>query len=99
MFLDIICGQHHNYICLYIFSFLPTDKTAPVLEDVICKHVAKGTKILTDGWASYRKIERLGGLALLGITNVSGYFWDWVNHTETFVNPETGAHTNTIEGR
>ena len=33
-------------------------------------HVEKGSRILTDGWAAYTHLNKLG------------YPWDWVNHRE-----------------
>ena len=49
--------------------------------------VAPGTRIITDGWAAYKGIEKLG------------FLWDWVNHKENFVKPgHPDVHTNTIEG-
>ena len=33
------------------------------------------------------------------IIEISGYFWDFVNHSENFRKPEDhSVHTNTIEG-
>jgi len=58
------------------------------LETLILDHVEQGTRIYTDGWASYKGLEGLG------------YEWDHVNHSEEFVktdNPD--VHTQTIEGR
>ena len=43
------------------------------LERIIENRVAKGSRILTDGWAAYNKLDELG------------YTWDWVNHSENFV--------------
>ena len=62
-----------------------------------------GTKILTDGWAGYKQLEKLGNIfwifVFLFIIEISGYFWDFVNHSENFRKPEDhSVHTNTIEG-
>ena len=35
-------------------------RTKEVLETMILKHVHTGTTILTDGWAAYRDLARLG---------------------------------------
>ena len=43
------------------------------LEKLIVENVEKGTKIITDGWAAYKRLNTLG------------YEWDWVNHSKKFV--------------
>lgn len=70
---------------------------------MIQKRVRVGTKILTDGWAGYKQLEKLGNIfwifVFLFIIEISGYFWDFVNHSENFRKPEDhSVHTNTIEG-
>ena len=65
---------------------VPVDKRdAETLTDLILKHVRTGTTIHTDCFASYRRLEELG------------YRHHTVNHSENFVDPESGCHTNTIE--
>ena len=49
--------------------------------------VAHETRLITDGWAAYKGVEKLW------------FYWDWVNHQENFVKPgHPDVHTNTIEG-
>jgi hypothetical protein len=60
-------------------------RDAPTLEHLIQKHVEPGSKIHTDEWKSYSRLERLG------------YEHYVVNHTNNFVDPVTGTHTQTIE--
>ena len=55
------------------------------LEELIKKHVAPGTTIMTDCWRGY------DGL------NQQGFEHFTVNHKYHFVNPETGANTQMIE--
>ena len=43
------------------------------LDKHILDNVAQGTKIITDGWAAYQKL------------NTIGFEWDWVNHSNEFV--------------
>ena len=77
------------------------------LEKVIEEHVLPGTKILTDGWAGYKDLEKKGLLQfyfyvfVVCFTSdiIPGYLWDWVNHDKCYVDPDTGVHTNTIESR
>ncbi|XP_005113250.1 uncharacterized protein LOC101852594 [Aplysia californica] len=61
------------------------DRTQDTLVSLIKKHVAPGTIIYSDCFKSYECLEREGFRHLT------------VNHTENFVDPHTGAHTNTIE--
>ena len=56
------------------------------LLPIIQQFVLPGTKIITDGWKAYINLGQ------------HGYVHMDVNHSEDFVNPATGAHTNRIEG-
>ena len=61
------------------------DRSADTLMTVIRDWIEPGTTIISDGWKAY---EGLGA---------EGYNHLTVNHGIEFVNPTTGAHTNTIE--
>ena len=63
------------------------DRTATTLNDIISRHVAPGSIIHTDLWRGYTRISELNN-----ITHRT------VNHSQNFVDPNTGVHTNTIEG-
>ena len=61
------------------------DRSEATLIAVIQENVELGSIIHTDEWRSY---SRLGEL---------GYTHRTVNHSQHFVDPQTGTHTNTIE--
>jgi ISXO2-like transposase domain len=62
-------------------------RDARTIDRIVNRHVKRGSIIITDMWRGY------GNLRL----NVR-YRHIRVNHGENFVDPVTGAHTNTIEG-
>lgn len=62
------------------------NRTKQTLNAVIHRYVAAGSYIETDRWAGYNDLNALG------------YVHTTVNHTENYVDPITGAHTNEIEG-
>lgn len=63
------------------------NRTAETLHDIISRHVAPGSIVYTDLWRGYTGISELNN-----ITHRT------VNHSQHFVDPITGVHTNTIEG-
>ena len=64
------------------------------LQTFIHMYVKPGSVIITDCWAAYRDIKEMVDLD----ENNLDYVHYTVNHSETYVDPVTGAHTNTIEG-
>lgn len=70
-----------------IFTEVVSDRSAETLLDVISRHVIPGSIVYTDLWKGYQGIEER-----LGLTHIT------VNHSETYKDPVTGCHTNTIEG-
>lgn len=68
--------------------FIVPDRTGATLVGFIERIVLPNTRIVTDGWGGYR------GLA----ASPMNYTHDVVNHAENFVDPQTGAHTQEIEG-
>ena len=61
-------------------------RSEAVLLPIIQKYIAPGTLIITDKWKAYINLGR------------HGYIHEDVNHSQNFVDPVSGAHTNSIEG-
>nr|XP_042902419.1 uncharacterized protein LOC122270154 [Parasteatoda tepidariorum] len=68
------------------FFEVAPDRTKKTLLSIIEQNILPGTTIMSDCWKSY---DCLAG---------SGFVHLSVNHSETFRDPETGAHTNKMEG-
>ena len=66
------------------------DRTRATLHAVIKKFIKKGTIIISDSWRAYP-----------GLAEIEGYNYThlMVNHSLHYVDPTTGAHTNTIEAK
>ena len=62
------------------------DRSTATLLPIIQTFVLPGTTIYSDEWASYN------------ILNHTGFIHQTVNHSENFVDPLSGVHTQKIEG-
>ncbi|XP_048246146.1 uncharacterized protein LOC125377279 [Haliotis rufescens] len=69
-----------------VLLFNVHDRTTDTLLPIIIAHVEVGTQIITDEFKSYICLQK------------AGYAHDTVKHKDGYVNPKTGAHTNSIEG-
>lgn len=78
-----ICRETHE-----AFALVVPDRTAPTLIEEISNYIAAGSIIHSDSWASYKQIEQIEG---------KNYTHFCVNHSENFVNPENGSHTQNVE--
>lgn len=63
-----------------------SNRNSETIMNVIQMYINPGTTIITDEWKGYNKLCK------------ENYTHLTVNHSINFVNAETGAHTNTIEG-
>jgi transposase-like protein len=70
-----------------VFLVAVENRNAETMRDVITRHVREGSIIHTDMWRGYNWINDVGG-----------YQHQTVNHSAHFRDPQTGVHTNTIEG-
>lgn len=71
------------------FAFVVADRTEATLLPIIKEFIREGSIVVTDCWPAYNRIGRIRDRYYDHIT---------VNHSERFVDPTTGACTNTIEG-
>ncbi|CAI4221049.1 unnamed protein product [Auanema sp. JU1783] len=70
------------------FLYSVPDRSAKSLIQCINHSILPGTTIVSDCWRSYNGIE----------SHPNHYSHLTVNHRYNFVDPESGAHTNNIEG-
>lgn len=70
---------------LRLFIDVVPNRNAETLNTLVSERVLRGTTIHTDKWGGYVDLNRLGFRHLT------------VNHRRNFVDPDTGAYTQTIE--
>ncbi|EFN64067.1 Uncharacterized transposase-like protein HI1328.1, partial [Camponotus floridanus] len=79
----IFGGVERNTKKMFIIP-VPSRK-AEVLQPLIKDHIAPGSIIYSDCWKAYQQIDE------------SMYQHNVVNHSQNFIDPETGVHTQNIE--
>ena len=67
------------------FAVQVPDRKATTLATEILKHVNIQSTLISDSYRSYTNVHNLG------------YNHQMVNHSQNFVDPNTGAHTQTVE--
>ena len=72
-----------------VFAIRVDDRTSRTLIPLINTIILPGTKIISDGWSAYTPL-RNGPLP-------ARYTHQIVNHSQNFVDPITGAHTQGVE--
>ena len=73
-----------------VLEQVPSNRKRDELLPIIDNHCLEGTLFLSDGWKAYDKFPEH-----LKLEDCLHYK---VNHSTNYVNPDTGAHTHTIEG-
>ena len=68
--------------------FPVANRRVAALIPVITRHILLGTTIVSDLWRAYNNIPTIPGM---------NYTHETVNHSESFVDPNTGANTQRIE--
>jgi len=63
------------------------DRTMSTLINAISLNIKKGTTIYSDCWRAYN----------FSVLEKAGYKHFTVNHSENFVDPQSGAHTQSVE--
>jgi hypothetical protein len=81
----VVRGDSHTF-----FFEVVEDRTRTTLIELIKCKVAAESTIIADYWHEYLELE--------SICVDMGYAHETVNHSNNFVDPETGAHTQITEG-
>ena len=71
------------------FAVVVPDRKKETLDGVIKKFIKPGSIIISDSFASYKKLTE----------RMSCYEHDMVNHSKNYKDPNSGACTNTVEGK
>ena len=83
-------GQKCGYKAGKVFAYVVPRRDAHTLLPLVKRFILPGSHIISDSWSAYKNIK--------SAMKEQGYSHDMVNHSKNYKDPETGAHTNTIEG-
>ncbi|KAK1943204.1 hypothetical protein P3T76_004600 [Phytophthora citrophthora] len=75
------------------------DRKKKTLSPLIAKRINANTTIISDKFSLYVSVNEKHTLENNKWLRGKNYTHKWANHEECFVDPNTGAHTNRIEGR
>ena len=78
-------NREGEYYPLRIEACEDNKRDATVLLPFIQRNVAAGATVNTDCWGGYNRLPELG------------YQHQTVNHSENFIDPQSGAHTQRVE--
>ena len=67
------------------FLFAVPDRSAATVLPILTQSIAPGTTVITNKWRAYGQLQNLN------------FNHQTVNHSLNFVDPQTGAHTQTVE--
>ncbi|KCZ77802.1 hypothetical protein H311_01180, partial [Anncaliia algerae PRA109] len=70
-----------------VFFVEVINRNKETINNIILENIELGTTIVTDSWSGYVDLNKLG------------YFNLTINHSENFIDPLTGANTQSIENR
>ena len=73
-----------------VITQVDASRSRRLLLPIIQKHTLPGSIFCSDGWKAYHSLAE--HLDLEDVVHFP------VNHSQNYVNPETGAHTQTVEG-
>ena len=80
------------------FGRFVENRTKELLSEIIRYYIRPGTLIMSDMFSSYISSDGRHTLENNPALEDMGYTHHAVNHSTNFVNPDNGAHTQTIEG-
>jgi transposase-like protein len=75
-----------------VFVEIVEDRSSETLLGVLSRHVRPGSVVYSDMWRGYSRVSSDTTDGGLGFEHMT------VNHSEGFINEQTGVHTNFIEG-